>query len=90
MNRYIGAVITGVLILGTATAVSAQDWPQWRGINRDGKVEGFKAPETWPDTTKLDRFGSVIDAGSVLMGLSPKSELIVFKPESRAYTELAR
>ena len=26
----------------------AQDWPQWRGINRDGKVTGFKAPETWP------------------------------------------
>jgi outer membrane protein assembly factor BamB len=27
---------------------SAQDWPQWRGINRDGKVTGFKAPKTWP------------------------------------------
>ena len=26
----------------------AQDWPQWRGINRDGKVTGFKAPQTWP------------------------------------------
>jgi outer membrane protein assembly factor BamB len=26
----------------------AQDWPQWRGINRDGKVSGFKVPQTWP------------------------------------------
>jgi outer membrane protein assembly factor BamB len=26
----------------------AQDWPQWRGINRDGKVTGFKAPQNWP------------------------------------------
>ncbi len=28
--------------------VQAQDWPQWRGINRDGKVSGFKVPQTWP------------------------------------------
>jgi outer membrane protein assembly factor BamB len=26
----------------------AQDWPQWRGLNRDGKVTGFKAPKAWP------------------------------------------
>src|SRR5437773_2593157 len=26
----------------------AQDWPQWRGPNRDAKAAGFKAPKTWP------------------------------------------
>ena len=26
----------------------AQDWPQWRGVNRDAKVTGFDAPKTWP------------------------------------------
>ena len=26
----------------------AQDWPQWRGPNRDGKVSGFAVPEKWP------------------------------------------
>lgn len=26
----------------------AQDWPQWRGTNRDGKAAGFSVPETWP------------------------------------------
>ncbi len=26
----------------------AQDWPQWRGPNRDGKASGFNAPKTWP------------------------------------------
>ena len=26
----------------------AQDWPQWRGPNRDGKAAGFTAPKTWP------------------------------------------
>jgi outer membrane protein assembly factor BamB len=25
------------------------DWPQWRGPNRDGVVEGVKAPEKWPE-----------------------------------------
>lgn len=29
-------------------ALWAQDWPQWRGPNRDGKAAGFKAPATWP------------------------------------------
>ena len=30
----------------------AQDWPQWRGVNRDGKVTGFHAPQTWPTQLK--------------------------------------
>ena len=36
------------LVLISATCAFAQDWPQWRGANRDGKVTGFTAPETWP------------------------------------------
>jgi len=36
-----------VLLLG-ASCVSAQDWPQWRGPNRDARVTGFLAPKTWP------------------------------------------
>jgi outer membrane protein assembly factor BamB len=30
----------------------SQDWPQWRGIGRDCKVTGFKAPPTWPADLK--------------------------------------
>src|SRR5262249_4545359 len=26
----------------------AQDWPQWRGVNRDAKVTGLKARGSWP------------------------------------------
>src|SRR4051794_39611277 len=26
----------------------AQDWPQWRGANRDAKASGFQAPAAWP------------------------------------------
>ena len=37
-----------VLSLVFLTPVSAGDWPQWRGPNRDARVEGFAAPATWP------------------------------------------
>ncbi len=34
--------------------VYGQDWPEWRGENRDGKVENFTAPDTWPkELTKV-------------------------------------
>jgi outer membrane protein assembly factor BamB len=42
------AVMVGYVILISAGCVLAQDWPQWRGPNRDGKVRGFTAPTKWP------------------------------------------
>jgi len=36
------------VILLIASCVFAQDWPQWRGPNRDGKVSGFTTPWEWP------------------------------------------
>ena len=42
-----GVVLSGVILVG-ATCAMAQDWPQWRGAHRDGKVEGFTAPAAWP------------------------------------------
>jgi outer membrane protein assembly factor BamB len=47
VNRSIVAIVGCVILLG-ASCVLAQDWPQWRGLNRDGKVSGFAAPQTWP------------------------------------------
>ncbi|MGD0411009.1 MAG: PQQ-binding-like beta-propeller repeat protein [Verrucomicrobiota bacterium] len=46
-STLIRAAIVGGLLL-SAAALTAQDWPQWRGANRDAKVAGFKAPATWP------------------------------------------
>ncbi len=45
------------LILGCLTSVMgggawAQDWPQWRGPNRDAKASEFKAPKAWPKELK--------------------------------------
>jgi len=41
-----------VVVIG-ASCAWAQDWPQWRGPDRDGKVTGFTAPQTWPQELKL-------------------------------------
>jgi outer membrane protein assembly factor BamB len=35
-------------------------------------------------------YGQIVDAGSVLIALTPASELVVFEPSTKAYTELAR
>jgi outer membrane protein assembly factor BamB len=37
-----------VALVATASMSMAQDWPQWRGPNRDAKASGFNAPATWP------------------------------------------
>ena len=41
------AIATAVLL---AARLAAQDWPQWRGPNRDGAVASFSEPASWPET----------------------------------------
>jgi outer membrane protein assembly factor BamB len=47
-------LLAGALLLMTVnqSAVLAQDWPQWRGPDRDGKVTGFTVPAAWPQQLK--------------------------------------
>jgi outer membrane protein assembly factor BamB len=40
----IAAVLSGV------SGVQADDWNQWRGANRSGKVSNFPIPKTWPSS----------------------------------------
>ena len=48
-NVKIVVSLTAGLILVTCNfRLLAQDWPQWRGPNRDDKVSGFTAPKIWP------------------------------------------
>jgi len=42
----------GLFVIALAGLSTAQDWPGWRGAARDGKVSGFKAPETWPKSLR--------------------------------------
>lgn len=48
-RKWMMLIVCAILLAGMA---SAQDWPQWRGANRDGKVMGFTAPVTWPKQLK--------------------------------------
>jgi outer membrane protein assembly factor BamB len=67
------SLLTGIftmLIISCSQSISAQDWPQWRGINRDSKVKGFKAPKEWPKELMVAWKDSVGfgDATPVLVG----------------------
>jgi outer membrane protein assembly factor BamB len=48
MKRFI-TIVSGLVFITLAVSAGAQDWPQWRGPNRDAKVAGFAAPKSWPD-----------------------------------------
>lgn len=47
-NSLLFTMITVMLIPGIPLSAFSQDWCQWRGANRDGKVTGFEAPKQWP------------------------------------------
>jgi outer membrane protein assembly factor BamB len=46
--KCMSALVVGCVIWVGAGGAWAQDWPQWRGPNRDGKAAGFTAPANWP------------------------------------------
>ncbi len=56
------------LLLGAGTR--AQDWPQWRGPQRDNKVTGFIEPKSWPKelTKKWNVPVGVGESSPVLVG----------------------
>jgi len=51
-HRNRSVVLASCVVLVCAGSVLAQDWPQWRGANRDGVVSGFTAPKEWPSELK--------------------------------------
>jgi len=53
-----------VLFFYAANQTSAQEWPQWRGPNRDGIIADFSIPQTWPDSLQLKWKVSVGDGHS--------------------------
>jgi len=72
----ISVIACCAILIGTGL-VLAQDWPQWRGTNRDGRVSGFTAPATWPkEFTRVwkSSVGGGVDSTPALVG----SRLYVF------------
>jgi outer membrane protein assembly factor BamB len=49
-NRLIIGFVSIMLIF--SAELFSQDWSQFRGIGRDSKVTGFKAPTAWPSELK--------------------------------------
>jgi hypothetical protein len=47
MNQ-IKVFISGFALALAGSHAAAQDWPQWRGPNRDAKAANFTAPIIWP------------------------------------------
>ena len=41
-----------VVVVLMVSQGAAQDWPQWRGTNRDGAIASFKEPSSWPESLK--------------------------------------
>lgn len=54
--------LAGCVLMLSASRAPAQDWPQWRGPNRDGKVSGFTAPQSWP-TNLTQRWKAPVGIG---------------------------
>ena len=48
MKKNILFVFTVILMLAFPVKINSQDWPQFRGVNRDCLVTGFMAPAAWP------------------------------------------
>lgn len=41
-----------MMAAGVSARLVAQEWPQWRGVNRDGSVSATGAAPRWPDKLK--------------------------------------
>src|SRR6266700_3178109 len=41
----LGCAVSAAL---AGSAALGEDWPQYRGANRDARVTDFKPPQTWP------------------------------------------
>lgn len=50
VNRVIGFVAAVVAMNCMSLPCLADDWPQWRGPNRDGVVPNVTVPKKWPKT----------------------------------------
>ena len=53
MPRYKLSCLAVLVFASITPFCWAQDWPQWRGPNRDGVISSFSEPKTWPERLTL-------------------------------------
>ena len=52
-RKFTMGLFAACVILSVLGLAFAQEWPQWRGPDRNGKVTGFTEPEEWPSELTL-------------------------------------
>ena len=52
MKKYYLFFSMLIIFMISFSNLFSQDWPQFRGVGRDSKVTGFKAPKAWPAELK--------------------------------------
>jgi outer membrane protein assembly factor BamB len=80
-------ILAGSALWFGALNLPAQDWPQWRGPNRDGKASQFNVPDKWPAalTQKWKTTVGTGDATPALVG----DKLYVFARQGAEEINLA-
>jgi outer membrane protein assembly factor BamB len=73
-----------------AAAAPAQDAGQGRGPGGGGPGGGRGGRGGMGGGMRGGGYGSIVDAGAVLLALTPASQLVVFEPGEKGFTELAR
>jgi outer membrane protein assembly factor BamB len=53
-------------------------------------INAITGETAWVDNAVASDFGTVVDCGSIILGLTSTSNLLVLKPDSKAYTEVVR
>jgi outer membrane protein assembly factor BamB len=53
MKKILGAAAMMLVVFVSASAQRVEDYPQWRGPNRDGSAAAFTAPAVWPEKLTL-------------------------------------
>ena len=46
---FLGGAVLMACVAAGAAQDRGRDYPQWRGVNRDGAASAFAEPATWPD-----------------------------------------
>ena len=81
-SKYNTPVLKDGLIYGLS--------PGGRGATSLFCMKADTGDVAWTDPAKRGECGAVFDAGDVLIGLTSDSQLVVFKPGDKGYTELAK
>jgi outer membrane protein assembly factor BamB len=53
-------------------------------------INASDGQSAWTDAATTSDFATLVDCGSLLIGLPSTANLLVFKPDSKAYTEVAK